>query len=541
MKKPEILQTRRAEGARPRSRPRTRLRDAGPRRRAAGAAPITPAPDRGGQEGRQGRLVHLGRSAGGREDRQGVRGEISRHRGAGRAHRRRARVPAHRPGIRQPHLRGRRRATRPTPRISSSGSATASSRPTCRRTSPSTIRAEHKDPDGMFASFRVWLCVIGYNTNLVKAEDAPKSFADLLDPKWIGQDRQGASGLQRHHHDRDLPDRARPRLGLFREARQAEDHAGAVVDRSAEEARARRARRDGRRQRVQHVPAQGGAASRSRSSIRPRARRWSSARTASSRTRPIRMRRGCSRATASRRNASSSSIDVGGLRSVHPQAKEKPGRKPFAEIKMMKDDAGRRREGERGDQGALHARYSGVDWPGAAQGSSRSDAAYDSRHSPGATCSRRRTALAAATVFAAPIRAAAPPAAAVTPALIEAAKKEGKVVYYTSVDLPLAEQVAQGVRGQVSRHRRARSSAPAPSACSSASPRSTAASIHAVDVVNSVGCRAFHRLEARRAARALRAGGRGASTIPPEHKDPDGLFASYRVYALRRSATTPTW
>ena len=47
--------------------------------------------------------------------------------------------------------------------------------------------AEHKDPDGMFASFRAWLCVIGYNTKLVKAEDAPKSFADLLDPKWAGK------------------------------------------------------------------------------------------------------------------------------------------------------------------------------------------------------------------------------------------------------------------------------------------------------------------------------------------------------------------
>ena len=45
--------------------------------------------------------------------------------------------------------------------------------------------AEHKDPDGLFASWRIWLCVIGYNTKLVKAEDAPKSFADLLDPKWM--------------------------------------------------------------------------------------------------------------------------------------------------------------------------------------------------------------------------------------------------------------------------------------------------------------------------------------------------------------------
>src|SRR3954470_11835941 len=47
--------------------------------------------------------------------------------------------------------------------------------------------SEHKDADGMFASFRAWGCVIGYNTNLVKAADAPKSFADLLDPKWTGK------------------------------------------------------------------------------------------------------------------------------------------------------------------------------------------------------------------------------------------------------------------------------------------------------------------------------------------------------------------
>src|SRR5215204_640983 len=47
--------------------------------------------------------------------------------------------------------------------------------------------AEHKDADGLFASFRVGMSVIGYNTNLVKAEDAPKSFADLLDPKWSGK------------------------------------------------------------------------------------------------------------------------------------------------------------------------------------------------------------------------------------------------------------------------------------------------------------------------------------------------------------------
>ena len=46
---------------------------------------------------------------------------------------------------------------------------------------------EHRDVDGQFASWRVWLSIIAYNTNLVKAEDAPKSFADLLDPKWKGK------------------------------------------------------------------------------------------------------------------------------------------------------------------------------------------------------------------------------------------------------------------------------------------------------------------------------------------------------------------
>src|ERR1700750_2570763 len=46
---------------------------------------------------------------------------------------------------------------------------------------------EHRDADGLFATCRVTLSVIGYNTNLVKAEDAPKSFADLLDPKWKGK------------------------------------------------------------------------------------------------------------------------------------------------------------------------------------------------------------------------------------------------------------------------------------------------------------------------------------------------------------------
>jgi iron(III) transport system substrate-binding protein len=46
---------------------------------------------------------------------------------------------------------------------------------------------EHRDVDGQFASWRIFLSIIAYNTNLVKAEDAPKSFANLLDPKWKGK------------------------------------------------------------------------------------------------------------------------------------------------------------------------------------------------------------------------------------------------------------------------------------------------------------------------------------------------------------------
>jgi iron(III) transport system substrate-binding protein len=50
------------------------------------------------------------------------------------------------------------------------------------------------NPDGTSAAVCAWFSVIGYNTELVKPEDAPKSYADLLDPKWKGKLVKGHPG-----------------------------------------------------------------------------------------------------------------------------------------------------------------------------------------------------------------------------------------------------------------------------------------------------------------------------------------------------------
>src|SRR5712671_4844948 len=55
---------------------------------------------------------------------------------------------------------------------------------------------------------------------------------------------------------------------------------------------------------------------------------------------------------------------------------------------------------------------------------------------------RSGTAL-AATIFAAPLRAAPPAASAITPVLVEAAKKEGKLAFYTAMDLAFAERLGK--------------------------------------------------------------------------------------------------
>ena len=52
------------------------------------------------------------------------------------------------------------------------------------------------------------------------------------------------------------------------------------------------------------------------------------------------------------------------------------------------------------------------------------------------------------TLFASPARAEAPEPVAITPQLIEAAKREGKVVLYSAMDLPVGEKLGNAFQGQ---------------------------------------------------------------------------------------------
>ncbi len=52
--------------------------------------------------------------------------------------------------------------------------------------------AKHYDkqyfhPEGLHITTRILVSPLGYNTNLVKKDEAPRSFKDLLDPKWAGK------------------------------------------------------------------------------------------------------------------------------------------------------------------------------------------------------------------------------------------------------------------------------------------------------------------------------------------------------------------
>ena len=138
------------------------------------------------------------------------------------------------------------------------------------------------------------------------------------------------------------------------------------------------------------------------------------------------------------------------------------------------------------------------------------------------------TALAATTVFAEPIRAAAPPAESVTPALIEAARKEGKVVHYTSVDLPLAEKVAKAFEAKYPGIA-VRTERTGAERVFQRIAQERSSNIHACDVVQSSDAAHFVVWK-REGILAPYVPEDVAKHFPPAHKDADGMFASYRVY-----------
>src|SRR5712664_4913265 len=137
------------------------------------------------------------------------------------------------------------------------------------------------------------------------------------------------------------------------------------------------------------------------------------------------------------------------------------------------------------------------------------------------------TALTLGTVFAAPARAEAPPAEAITPQLIEAAKKEGKVVWYTSIDLSVSEKISAafkekfgGIDVRVERTGAER--------VFQRVGQEYASNVHAVDLANSSD--AAHLLTWKRQGMLLPYVPEDvAKHYKPEHRDADGTYAGFRA------------
>ena len=139
----------------------------------------------------------------------------------------------------------------------------------------------------------------------------------------------------------------------------------------------------------------------------------------------------------------------------------------------------------------------------------------------------KASAAVAAGVFATPVRAAAPEPTPVTPALVEAARKEGRAVWYAAMDLPVAERMARGFEAKYSgvavRIERTGSERQFQRLA-----QEYAANVFAADVIHASDASHFV---------AWKRNGWLAPFVPeevaryfaPEHRDPDGGYATARV------------
>jgi iron(III) transport system substrate-binding protein len=214
---------------------------------------------------------------------------------------------------------------------------------------------EHRDIDGQFASFRVWLSIIAYNTSLVKAEEAPKSFADLLDPRWKGKivkAHPGYSGTimtATYQMQRDLGWSYFEQLAK-QNIMQVQSSADPPKKLDLGE---RAVMADGNEYNIFQMKEAG----------RPVEPVYASEGSPLI-IGPNGIFKGSPNPNAAKlfqsfclsRDAQQLIIDIGGLRSVHTETQEKPGRKPLKEIKTMKDDAAAVEK--QGD--AIKARYSKI-------------------------------------------------------------------------------------------------------------------------------------------------------------------------------------
>jgi iron(III) transport system substrate-binding protein len=137
------------------------------------------------------------------------------------------------------------------------------------------------------------------------------------------------------------------------------------------------------------------------------------------------------------------------------------------------------------------------------------------------------SAALAATTFAAPLKAAAPEPAAITPALIDAARREGKAVWYAAMDLPVAEKLARGFEakypGIAVRIERTGSERQFQRLA-----QEYAAHIFAADVIHASDASHFVAWK-RNGWLAPFVPEEVARLFPPEHRDPDGFYATARV------------